>query len=294
MHISFKFILLASFFFYINQSFADINHGNGYVYTNAGKRLKLDDDEAIIKKFIKAFDGKLDSYVDRKEAPKLSKSDGSPSAYILRYPGKARGERPARRRTTIGIYNQEVPQAVKNLAMAEFGAKSEDFKEFPMGIKFIVSERKGKKFSASLNVYRKDKKREGRPETIAMGEGTMLEMPKGVYKFKSKTIAKVKGTQYTLYGRGEAKSMANEIGKNLKDAGFETEIKSDKEEVSMSEFIIRFNKGEVDGSVGLTQTSSKEPSVNLLMLVKSSKCQTKMKMGNASVFAPGMMSWKCK
>ena len=163
-----------------------------------------------------------------------------------------------------------MPQAIKDLAIAEFGATPEDFKAFPLGFRFRIAERRSGKFTARFYLYRKDEKRDGTPVTIDMGEGTMLPMPKGVYKFTTKKKPHVKAVVYALHGYGEVESMAAELGKGLKDAGFEIQAKSDAKFGR-----IEFKKGKVDGTMSLTLTSSKRSSVNLLIMLKSGKCQNK-------------------
>ena len=287
MRLTLRLLFLLSLFI-SNLSFAkEVRHADGYSSISTGKIRKLKTDEDYIEKFLKAFGKKIEAISDRKQAPKLSKQDGSPVAYILRDPGKPRGERPARRTTSITVYNQKTPQAIKDLAKAEFGATDDDFKAFPMGFRFKISERKGKKFTARFYLYRAEVNRNGRLDKIDMGEGIMLNMPKGVYKFTSKIRPKIKGVKYTLWGRGEVKSMVAELDKSLQAEGFETEVKSDAEDGS-----IKFTKGEVDGRIGLTQTTTKDPSVNLVMLVKSSKCKTSLNIGSVALYSDAL-TYKC-
>ena len=286
MRRSFKFVLSIMLFLLINPSFADVRHINGYSYIVTGVISKLDTDEEYIEKFTDAFGGNLDSFTERRAVPRTSNLDGSVVAYILRDSGKARGKKKSARTTTsIAAYNQEIPQAVKDLAIAEFSATADDFKAFPMGFKFKISEHRGNKFTARFYLYRKDKKRDGSPDIVDIGEGTMLAMPKGVYKNKTKLKSEIKGIHYSLWGHGKVKDMTAELEQSLKDAGFETHTKSNDENGS-----ITFKKGEIDGRIGLEQTTTKDPSVNLVMLVKSAKC--KLNMGGIEVWAPKLIS-KC-
>ena len=66
-----KLILLFSILMVLSlsPSFADVRHANGYSLIETGKQTKLAADDVLIKKFTKAFGGKLDSYVDRKATP---------------------------------------------------------------------------------------------------------------------------------------------------------------------------------------------------------------------------------
>jgi len=283
-----KLLLLLSVFLSTSTFAQEIRHGNGFGSITTGKISKLETDEDYIKKFSKAFGKKMKAFSDRKKAPKLSKLGDSSVAYILRDPGKPRGERPARRKTTIAAYNQKIPQKVKDIAIAEFGASEEDFKAFPMGFKFKISERRNKKFTARFYLYREEEKRNNRLEMIELGDDISLAMPKGVYKFTSKERPKIKGAKYTLWGRGKVASMTTELDKSLKDAGFETKAKNDAEEGN-----ITFIKGEVDGRIGLTQTTTKDPSVNLVMLVKSSKCKPALNLANAALYSDAL-TYKCE
>jgi len=283
-----KWLLLFSVFLSSSSFAQEIKHGNGFGFIVTGKVSKLDTDEEYIKKFSKAFGKKMEAISDKKMAPKISKLDGSPVAYILRDPGKPRGERPARRKTSIAAYNQKIPQKIKDIAIAEFSASEDDFKTFPLGFKLKVSERRNKKFTARFYLYRTEEKRKNRIEMIALGDDIKLAMPKGVFKFTSKDKPKIKGAKYTLWGRGKVASMTAELDKSLKDAGFETKAKNDAEEGS-----ITFVKGEVDGRIGLTQTTTKDPSVNLVMLVKSSKCKPALNLGSAALYSDAL-NYKCE
>lgn len=260
MNKSYKIFLSMLLFFIFSSSFADVTHRDGYSYMVSSKRLKLDTDEEFLQKFMKAFGQKLETISDRKLAPKLRQSDGEPITYLLRNAGKPRGDKPARRTTTLMAFNLEVPQAVKDLAIAEFGAKPEDFKAFPNGFRFKIAERRSGKFSARFYLYRKDKERDGTPDTVDLGDGTILTMPKGVYKFKSKTISSSKSVIYTLRGTGNFEVVAEELKKGLKDAGFETKANAKNTNIT-------FKKGKIYGSVEFIRVSSQASGVHVLIVV---------------------------
>lgn len=283
-----KLLLLFSIFISTSSFAQEIRHGNGYGSIVTGKVSKLVTDEEYIQKFSQAFGKKMEAISDRKKAPKLSKLGDSTVAYILRDPGKPRGDKPARRTTTIAAYNQKIPQKIKNLAIAEFGASEEDFKAFPMGFKFKISERRNKKFTARFYLYREEEKRKNRLEMIALDDDKKLAMPKGVFKFTSKDKPKIKGAKYTLWGRGKVATMTAVLEKNLKGAGFKTKAKHNAEDGS-----ITFENGKVDGRIGLTQTTTKDPSVNLVMLVKSSKCKSTLNLGSAALYSDAL-TYKCE